>query len=77
VKPPEDLPTSFWCLMTKRETYQLKLEGSTHFVLVFVLSVKIRLSGFTNRIVTGLSGFAQQNFYLSYNFIFPVDLRTL
>jgi hypothetical protein len=38
--------------------YQLKLEGSTQFVLVSVLSEK-----------TGLSGFVQQNFYLS--FLFP------
>jgi hypothetical protein len=35
--------------MTKGEKYLLKLEGSTHFVLVYVLSGKIRLSGFANR----------------------------
>jgi hypothetical protein len=34
--------------MTKGEKYRLKLEGSTHFVLVSVLSGKIRLSGFRN-----------------------------
>jgi hypothetical protein len=27
VKPLEDLPTSFWCLMTKGEEDRLKLEG--------------------------------------------------
>jgi hypothetical protein len=48
-------PTSFWCLMTKGEKYRLKLEGSTQFVLVSVMSEKI-----------GLSDFAQQNFYLSF-----------
>jgi hypothetical protein len=62
-RPPSHL---FWCLMIKGEKYQLNLEGSTQFVLVSILSGKIRLSGF-----------AQQNFYPSCNFIFPVDLRTL
>jgi hypothetical protein len=44
--------------MTKGEKYRLKLEGSTQFVLVSVLSGKTRLSSFV-----------QQNFYLS--FLFP------
>jgi hypothetical protein len=41
VKPLEDLPTSFWCLMT-RGGYQLKLKGLAH---VFLNSI---LSGFAN-----------------------------
>jgi hypothetical protein len=55
VKPPEDIPNSFWCLMTKGEKYRLKFEGSTQFVLVSVMSEK-----------TGLSDFAQQNFLCSF-----------
>jgi hypothetical protein len=53
-RPP---PSLFGCLMTKGEEVWLKLEGSTHFVFCFALSGK-----------TGLSGFAQQNFYLSFSF---------
>jgi hypothetical protein len=66
VKPLEDLPISFLCLMTKGEKYRLKLEGSTQFVLVSVMTGK-----------TGLSGFAQQNFYRYCNFIFPMDSRIM
>jgi hypothetical protein len=51
VKPFENLPTSFWCLMTKGEKYQLKLEGSTLSISSSVLFGKTRLSGFANRTV--------------------------
>jgi hypothetical protein len=34
VKPVEDLPNTFWCLMTKGEKYQLKLEGLALFCSV-------------------------------------------
>jgi hypothetical protein len=64
VKPLEDLPNTFWCLMTKREKYQLKLEDPSSFVSSSVLSEK-----------TGLSDFAQQNLYLSFHFLVTVDLR--
>jgi hypothetical protein len=37
--------------MIKGDKYQLKLEASTHFVLVSVLSEKTRLSGFANQTV--------------------------
>jgi hypothetical protein len=58
VKPLEDLPYIFLCLITKGEKYRLKLEGSTQFVLVSILSEKI-----------GLSDFAQHNFLST--FLFP------
>jgi hypothetical protein len=51
-------PPHLFVLTDKGEKYRLKLEGSTQFVLLSVLSGK-----------TGLSDFAQQNFYLS--FVFP------
>jgi hypothetical protein len=60
----------FLVLNDKGEKYQLKLEGSTQFVLVSVLSGKIRLSSFVNRNVR----FCLAEF-LSYSFL--VDLRTL
>jgi hypothetical protein len=59
-------PPPFWCLMTKGEKHQLKLEGLTHVFLIFVLSGKTRLSSFV-----------QQNFYLSFYFLISVDLRTM
>jgi hypothetical protein len=46
VKPLEDLPNIFWCLMTKGEKYQLKLEELAFFVFNSVLSEKTELSGF-------------------------------
>jgi hypothetical protein len=49
------------------------LEGSTQFVLVSVLSEKIGLPGFTNRTVQ----FCRAEFYLSFYFLIPVDLRTM
>jgi hypothetical protein len=58
VKPLEDLPHIFLCLMTKGEKYRLKLEGLTQFVLVSVMSEK-----------TGLPGFAE-HYFLSI-FLFP------
>jgi hypothetical protein len=51
VKPFENLPVSFWCLMKKGEKDRLKLEGSTPCFLGSALSGK-----------TGLSGLALQNF---------------
>jgi hypothetical protein len=36
VKPREDLPNTFWCLMTKGEKYQLKLEGLALFYSVLL-----------------------------------------
>jgi hypothetical protein len=60
----------FLVLNDKGEKYQLKLEGSTQFVLVSVLSGKIRLFGFVNRNVR----FCLAEF-ISYSFL--VDLRTL
>jgi hypothetical protein len=48
VKPFENLPTSFWCLLTKGEEDRLNLEGSTPCFLNSVLSAK-----------TGLPDFAQ------------------
>jgi hypothetical protein len=44
--PPEDLPTSFWCFMTKGEKIRLKLEGIGSFIFSSVLSRKNGLSGF-------------------------------
>jgi hypothetical protein len=58
VKHLEDLSHIFLVLNDKGEKYRLKLEGSTQFVLVSVMSGK-----------TGLPSFSQQNFYLS--FLFP------
>jgi hypothetical protein len=40
--------------MTKGEKYGLKLEGSTHIVLVSVLSGKIRLSSFAQQIFSSV-----------------------
>jgi hypothetical protein len=41
VKPLEDLPNTFWCLMTKGEKYQLKLEGLAFFCLVLFCLEKL------------------------------------
>jgi hypothetical protein len=49
VKPLKDLPNSFWCLMTKGEKYQIKLEGLA--LLCSVLSGKIELSNFAYQTV--------------------------
>jgi hypothetical protein len=51
--------------MIKGEKYRLNLEGSTEFVLVYVLSAKLDCPV----LQTGLFGFAQHNF-LSI-FLFP------
>jgi hypothetical protein len=56
VKPLEDLPTSFWCLMTKGEKSRLKLKGLSSVFICSVLSGKTRLFGF-----------AQQNFSLFFS----------
>jgi hypothetical protein len=72
VKPLEDLPNTFWCLMIKGEKYQLKLEG-----LAILCSVLFCLEKSDCPVLqTGLSGFAQQNFYLSFHFLITVDSRT-
>jgi hypothetical protein len=57
VKPLEDLPYIFLCLITKGEKYRLKLEGSTQFVLVSVLSEKIGLSDFAQHNSSGLENY--------------------
>jgi hypothetical protein len=66
VKPLEDLPHIFLCLMIKGEKYQLKLERSTQFVLVSVLFEKMDCPVLPRRI-----------FYLSFYFLISVDLRTM
>jgi hypothetical protein len=65
VKPLEDLPNSFWCLMTKGEKSRLKLEGLAQFFYLF-LTGKIRLSGFT-----------QQNFSSVFSPLVSVDLKNI
>jgi hypothetical protein len=66
VKPLEGLPNIFLVLNKKGEKYQLKLEGSTHFVLVSVMSGKTRLSGF-----------AQQNFSSIFSTLVSVDMKNI
>jgi hypothetical protein len=51
VKPLEDLPTSFWVLSDKGGENQLKLQGQLIVFHVSIMSGKIELSGFANRIV--------------------------
>jgi hypothetical protein len=51
VKPLEDLPTSFWVLSDKGGENQLKLQGQLFVFHISVMSGKIELSGFANRIV--------------------------
>jgi hypothetical protein len=50
--------------MTKGDKYRLTLEGSTHFILISILSEKI-----------GLSGFTQQNFLSIFSPLVSVDLK--
>jgi hypothetical protein len=40
VKPLEDLPNSFWSLMSKGEKSQLKLEGLAQFFFLFLFCLK-------------------------------------
>jgi hypothetical protein len=57
VKSLEDLPNTFWCLMTKREKYQLNIEG-----LPLLCSVLFCLEKMDYPVLqTGLSDFAQQD----------------
>jgi hypothetical protein len=44
VKPLEDLPNTFWCLMIKGEKYQLKLEGLALLRLVLFYLKKLDCS---------------------------------
>jgi hypothetical protein len=41
VKPLEDLANTFWCLLTKGEKYQLKLEGLALLCLVLFCLEKL------------------------------------
>jgi hypothetical protein len=72
VKPLEDLPNTFWCLMTKGEKYQLKVKGLALLCSILFCLEKLDCSV----LQTGLFGFAQQNFYLSFYFLVTVDSRT-
>jgi hypothetical protein len=57
VKPLEDLPTLFGCLMTKGEKYQLELRSLAPLCSVMFCLEKLNCPV----LQTGLSGFAQQN----------------
>jgi hypothetical protein len=64
--PPEDLPISFWCFMTKGEKIRLKLEGKTLFYFSSILPGKTELSSFT-----------EPEYPLLFHSLFPLDLRTM
>jgi hypothetical protein len=79
VKPLEDLPNTFWCLMTKGEKYQLKLECLSLLCSVLFYLEKLdcpvlqaELSDFANRTIH----FCPAQFYLSFHLLVTVDSRT-
>jgi hypothetical protein len=66
-------PNTFWCLMTKGEKYQLKLEG-----LNLLCSVMFCLKKSDCPVLqTELSGFAQQNFSSIFSPLVLVDLKNI
>jgi hypothetical protein len=52
VKPLEDLPNTFWCLMTKGEKYQLKFEGLALLCYVLLCLEKLDCLALPNRFLS-------------------------